>query len=97
MNSNICCPDFFKVYRGFSLREALKEFANEKEMACPTPCHLSLPPPPSHPRKQVRCADEITRQAAVLANQQQMMELVKPTSGNHIKDLNVGGNAVSLH
>lgn len=57
-------------------------------MACPTP---------PRPREQVRCADEITRQAAVLDNRQQMLELVKTRSENHIKDLNVGGNEMPIH
>lgn len=58
----------------------------------------SLPAPAlSQSRKQVRCADEITRQAPVLGNQQQMLELLKPTSGNHIKDINVGGKEIFLY
>lgn len=59
----------------------------------------SLPPPlpHHHPRKQIRCANEITRQTAVLDYQQQMLELVKLRSGNHIKDINVRGNEISLY
>jgi len=87
-NSNICCPEFLNVCRGFVLREVLKGFANWKGVACPTPLR---------PGEQVRWADEIAKQAAVLRNRQQMLELVKTMSENHIKDLNVGGNEMPVH
>lgn len=58
---------------------------------------MSHPSTPPRPGEQVRCADEITGQAAVLDNRQQTLELVTTTRENHIKDLNVGGNEMPVY